>query len=168
MSKTRAVRDPGRSGAAAPLSVILDALLLASAVIFIIVGVLHFYTVRGTGMTPSISDHGIVITSGLPYTLREPARGDVVSAGGHVLRVIGLPGETIIISGGRVYIDSYLAEEPYLETPGSTYPYRDMDTFFLEQDEYFLLCDDRSCYDDSRSGRIYRREEITSKAVFTF
>ena len=148
------------------VSVLFNAFLIAVTFCFLTMYAAGFYSVRGNGMTPSASENGVVIASALPYKVRAPKRGDVVIAGGHLLRVIGLPGETINIYGGKVYINGLVADEPYLSDKGVTYPYGTTDTFYLESDEYFLMCDDRTCFDDSRAGRMFTREEMTAKALF--
>lgn len=148
------------------VSVVYNSLLLIGTFVFITMYATGFYSVRGNGMTPSAAENGVVVASRFPYLVRVPKRGDVVIASGHLLRVIGLPGETVNIYGGKVYINGMVADEPYLPDKGVTYPYGDSDTFYLKNDEYFLMCDDRTCFDDSRAGRMFTREDIVSKALF--
>jgi signal peptidase I len=81
--------------------------------------------------------------------------------------VVGLPGETIQIKDGRVYIDNVLLDED-----------EDLDKMIdagiaqneltLAADEYFVLGDNRNSSEDSRSGNIgaVKKDDIVGKAWF--
>lgn len=64
-----------------------------------------------------------------------------------VKRVIGFPGETVLIQEDKVYINEELLEEPYALY---TYPVEDYIEIELKQDEYFVLGDNRCHSSDSR------------------
>ncbi|MHC5541322.1 signal peptidase I [Singulisphaera rosea] len=73
------------------------------------------------------------------WVFRMPKGGEVVK------RVIGLPGETIEVSSGRVWIDGKVIEEPYLKAP-ITYT---MPPIHLQTGEYFMMGDSRNASNDS-------------------
>lgn len=120
-----------------------------------------FY-VKGASMEPTFDDHEYLIIDELSYRFREPERGEVVvfrypldPRQYFIKRVVGLPGETVKISGDRVTIISEefpegkpLDESAYLP---SEVPTRGDRTVALGPDEYFVLGDNRSASLDSRT-----------------
>ena len=81
-------------------------------------------------------------------------------------RVIGLPGETVEIKGGEVYIDGEVLEEPYLdvETIGDFGPYE------VPEESYFMMGDNRNDSQDSRywNNTFVKRNKILGKVYFTY
>jgi signal peptidase I len=74
----------------------------------------------GVSMEPTYESGRLNLVNRLAYRWSSPARGDVVAirlAGLHVLyikRIIGLPGERVSITGGKVRIDDAPLNEPYV------------------------------------------------------
>ena len=112
----------------------------------------------------------------LAYMFSEPKRGDIVifkwpddESVTYIKRVIGLPGETVTIRGGKVYIndsDTPL-DEPYLaETPYD----RDYGPYVVPENCYFMLGDNRNNSKDSRlwENTFVTKDEILAKAFFKY
>jgi signal peptidase I len=81
-------------------------------------------------------------------------------------RIIGLPGETVQIWRGCVFINRQLLMEPYLPKHTYTFPIersRRGDTCVLGPDEYFLLGDNRFHSSDSRTYGPVRRKQIKQR-----
>lgn len=146
-------------------TVVIGALLL----IYVIgvLSIMSIKTVRGDGMSPSAKAGSFVVIDRAAYQFRSPARGDIVLSGGKIFRIIGLPGETISLNGGNVYIDDMIADETYLPDRTSTYDCG-IREFKLNDGEYFTLCDNRNCYDDSRSGFYVTNNTITGKVIWVY
>lgn len=113
----------------------------------------------------------------IAYMMEEPQRGDVIffyfpddESQKYVKRIIGLPGETITIIDGKIYIgDATIPlEEPYLkeEWIRGTGPY----VFKVPDGCYFVLGDNRNNSADARYWRntYVTKEKIIAKAVFTY
>ncbi len=104
-----------------------------------------------------------------------PGRGDVVvfkspdSVPGQpesdfIKRVIGLPGETVEVRDGIVFIDGEPLDEPYiLQQPNSVYP-----PTTVPPDHYFVLGDNRNNSRDSRNIGMVPKENIIGKAWLTY
>lgn len=122
--------------------------------------------IAGNSMAPALESGDTVLMNRLPMALFGPDRFDLVvfereDRKTNVKRVIGLPGETVQIKGGLVYIDGQpLEAENGLEKvalPGlAEHP------ITLDKDEYFLLGDNRESSEDSRFINIgnVKREQI--------
>lgn len=128
--------------------------------------------VDGPSMSSNLHDGQQIIVSRLAYKLHKPERGDVIvfyppnnGKDEYIKRIIGLPGESVEIRGGVVYIykkdDRVLPlAEPYISQParqsfaGKTIP----------ENEYFVLGDNRNNSSDSRAGWTVPFDNIIGKA----
>ena len=110
------------------------------------------------------------------YKFSSPQRGDMIvfrtsasdDAALHIRRVIGLPGETVQITGGRILINGEVYNEgkdfPMITNPGLA-----ATAVTLESGEYFVLGDNRNNSEDSRYADIgmIRKRYIVGKIWFT-
>lgn len=133
------------------------------------------FFVKGASMDPNFLDGDYLIIDEISYRLNEPQRGDVVvfhypldRSQFFIKRIIGLPGETVKIEEGKIFIYSQetpdervvLDESEYLEdayTPGNL-------EISLGEDEYFVLGDNRNASSDSRKWGGVDRDYITGRA----
>lgn len=137
--------------------------IIAAVTFFLFYFVLTPARVGGRSMEPTYRDGQFIIVNRLAYLAREPGRGKIVAikiAGRNLLflkRTIGLPGETIEIRHGQVFIDGAPIEEPYLESPaGWSLPSR-----VLVADEYLVIGDNRrQSAEEHLFGRIDRRQIV--------
>lgn len=125
--------------------------------------------VAGHSMEPVLKSEEIVLMNRLAYDLKNPDRFDIAvidrgPSGLSVKRIIGLPGETVQIKDGRIYIDGELleTEEDLLNVSiagVAEYPVE------LAEDEYFLLGDNRDSSEDSRFTSVgnVKREQLVGK-----
>jgi signal peptidase I len=149
-------------------------ILLAIAVV-IFVGLrsaVQTFVVYGPSMEPNFWDEQRLLVSKVVYKIHEPQRGDVIvfhppdmTRDSYIKRIIGLPGESVTIEDGQVYIHkpdgSVLAlDEPYVKDLARQ-PYIG---FPIPDNEYFVLGDNRNNTNDSRNGWEVPRENIIGKA----
>lgn len=124
-------------------------------------------------MISTIEEGDRVIASRLSYTFSEPERGDVIiflypddNETPYVKRLIGMPGETVEIIDGTVYIDGVVLDEPYL-TESFT---GDFGPYEVPEDSYFMLGDNRDSSIDARYwiNTYITDEHILGKVLFTY
>ncbi len=111
-------------------------------------------TIPTDSMLPTLAAGQRVSVNRMAYWFGEPQRGDIVAyrlpnePGSYFAkRVIGLPGETITIQGGYVYINGELFEEPYLTDTGITFS---DGSWEIPVNSYFVMGDNRMHLADSR------------------
>ena len=133
------------------------------------------YRVTGDSMAPTLFDGQQVLAAPLPPAGRPFQRGTVVVLRHpllpgeiYVKRIVGLPGESLRIDGGRVYVDGCLLPEPYLEPEagedGAGAPRRATAKLWeTDAGEYFVMGDRRNDSQDSRSFGPVRREQILGR-----
>lgn len=116
-----------------------------------------------------------IIASRLSYHFHEPKRGDIIvfyfpddETQRYLKRIIGLPGDTVEIKDGKVYINGSadpLKEDYLRETPVGDYgPYT------VPEDSYFMMGDNRNDSFDSRfwEHTFATKDEIIGKAEFRY
>lgn len=133
------------------------------------------FVVSGSSMVPNFHNRDYLIVDRLSYRSSEPKRGDVVvikypkdNRQYFIKRIIGLPGETVEISGGGVVISNqarpngFKLEEGYLpknlQTLGKPGP------VILGSGEFFVLGDNRTASSDSRVWGILPQNDIVGRA----
>lgn len=131
------------------------------AITLLLIGlVVHYFfysllVVRGRSMEPNYVDGDVLVINKIAYLVGKPERGDVIAMffpgeteKRFIKRIIGLPGETVKVSDGKVYINNQLLTEPYLPSDVTTIP---DSTRTLEPGEYFAFGDNRAVSSDSRA-----------------
>jgi signal peptidase I len=115
------------------------------------------FVVNGASMSPTLETGQYLVVDQLTYHLTDPSRGDVIvfrfpqdTSKFFIKRIIGLPGETITISGQEVTISGkdskeIILEEPYIELTKESFTETKLD-----DDEYFVMGDNRGASLDSR------------------
>jgi signal peptidase I len=146
---------------------------------FILAMILRTFVIEGriipTGsMLPTIQLQDRVMVNKFIYYFKDPERGDIVvfdppdvlnSNFDYIKRVIGLPGETVEIKDGKVYINERSLVEPYLaETINYEYG-----PVVVPEDAYFVLGDYRNnSFDSHRWNAWLTRDHIKGKAFLVY
>jgi len=131
------------------------------------------FLVHGPSMEPNFENGDYLIIDELSYRLREPQRGEVVvfnypldPSQRYIKRIIGLPGETVMIEEGRIYInEDILDESEYLASSVYTLSQNGKETV-LSENEYYVLGDHRSASSDSRRWGVLDKEDLIGRAFF--
>jgi signal peptidase I len=129
--------------------------------------------VEGTSMAPLLSDQERIFINKFVYRFEPIERGDVVvfwypldRSKSFIKRVVGLPGDTVEIRSGHLYVDGKELMEPYVPASyldGASYP-----PLTLPEDSFFVMGDHRDSSNDSRVFGPVARQFIYGKAVFAY
>ncbi|MBO5486515.1 MAG: signal peptidase I [Eubacterium sp.] len=136
--------------------------------------VAHHTSVEGSSMESTLSNGDQLIVEKLSYYFHDPERFDVIvfpydNNVNYIKRIIGLPGETVQIMDGKIFINGEILNEDYgnavMEEDGIA-----SDVIQLGDDEYFVLGDNRNASVDSRKEEVgnIKRDKIQGKAWLRF
>jgi signal peptidase I len=149
-------------------------LIVMSFVVFKFV--LRPIRVEGISMAPTYREGSINFVNKLAYWRSEPQRGDVVAvrmAGESVMllkRIVGLPGERVVLRGPRVFINGNELQEDYVHLPKRPFwtwrEGRSPEYWSLGRDEYFFIGDNRSVLGEAHYKGAGTRDRIVGKVLF--
>lgn len=163
-------------------SLVLYVMLLLSLTYLLVTYVVQRTVVEGNSMNATLSDGDSVFLDKLSYRFSEPERYDIVVFDymykldtRYIKRIIGLPGESVMIQDGYVYIDQHdgngfqkLEDDIYGNEVIDWGKYGLAETSItLGEDEYFVLGDNRNNSHDSRKEDVgnISKDQIIGKAV---
>jgi signal peptidase I len=175
--------QPGTSDSVEPLAVpqlrrelrswTRDLAVALGLALVIIIFLYQPVKVEGTSMAPLLSDQERIFINKFVYRFEPIDRGDVVvfwypldRSKSFIKRVIGLPGDTVEIRTGHLYLNGNELLEPYVPASyldGSSYAART-----IGPEEYFVMGDHRDSSNDSRMFGTVPRDYIYGKAVFAY
>lgn len=136
------------------------------------------HQVKGPSMLPNFKDGEYLLTEKVSYKISNPKRGDVVifeappnRRDDYIKRIIGLPGDTVSVKEGKVYLNGQLLNEAYLPSDFQTQP----GTFLTENtqykvpdDQYFVFGDNRGHSSDSRAWGPVKRKAIVGRTWLVY
>ena len=146
--------------------------LIAVAVFALLRLTVQSYTVVMSSMEPNFQEGECIMVNKVCYHSSGPQRGDVVvfnppfqSQYPYIKRVIGLPGETVEIRTGKVFINGIpLEEDEYIkERPNYTMP-----VMQVPENQYFVLGDNRNNSNDSSHDWTVPPDNIIGRAWFIY
>ena len=159
-----------------PLRELLGMLLYIGVVLVITFLIITFVGQRthvsGDSMKNTLHHGDQLIVDKITYRFRDPVRYDIIvfpyqyeENTFYIKRIIGLPGETVQIADGEIYINGEVVRETYgrevIQDPGMA-----AEPIELGEDEYFVLGDNRNASSDSRepSVGVIHKDDIVGRA----
>ncbi len=152
-------------------------------VVLIVLPIRYFlfqpFVVRGASMEPNFQEADYLIVDQISYRFSDPERGDVVvfsnsdiSQKRYIKRIIGLPGEEIVLKEDEILVidkegEEELLPEGYLPSFEKIDKKRTSEeSILLEEKEYFVMGDNRDASYDSRNWGSLAEENIIGKVFF--
>ena len=164
-----------RSAASSLLREVAEVVVLAVILYVGISFAVQAVHVEGLSMYATLDNNDYLIANKIDYRLHAPQRGDIVilrpptnNSTDFIKRIIGLPGERILIRSGVVYINGHRLDEPYLPeawVSDTNWPDNSSGRV-MGADEYFVMGDNRNRSQDSRFFGPISRDRIDGKAWF--
>jgi len=162
--------SPEKHGVLGFLVDILETLVLAVILFFVINAVSARIKVDGSSMEPTLHNGEFILVSKVNYMLGEPQRGDVVVfdfprniTQEYIKRVIGLPGEHVRVEGGKVYVDDKPLTEPYIKAAPNYHG-----SWEVPENTLFVLGDNRNNSSDSHNWGMVPVENVVGEAFFIY
>ncbi len=164
---------------------LLDAVqtLLVAAAVFLIIYMFLFrpFEVNGESMFPNFHDKEYVLTNLIALRFGNPKLGDVIvfkappdPEKDYIKRVIGTPGDTVMIKEGNVYLNNQLLDESsFLKPDVKTYPgafLKEATPVTVPPGEYFVMGDNRAYSSDSREWGFVKNSDniIIGESFFVY
>ncbi|MCI5567798.1 MAG: signal peptidase I [Veillonellaceae bacterium] len=152
---------------------IVSIVIAVALALFIRQFIVELYVVDGPSMRPTLLSEERLVVNKFVYRVRNPERGEIIvfkyprdTSRDFIKRVIAVPGDTIKIEDGRVYVNRELKDEPYiLEKTLSDYP-----EATVPEGHIFVMGDNRNNSEDSRFADVgfVPYELVKGKAVLVF
>jgi len=132
--------------------------------------------IPSSSMEPTLEINDRLIIEKVSYHFKDPQRGDVVVfnptealkqqnfTDAFIKRVIGLPGDTVEVKGGRVYVNGEILREKYIEED----PEYDYGPVTVPENQYLVLGDNRNNSYDSHYWGFVPKENLIGKAMVRF
>jgi len=126
--------------------------------------------VEGFSMEPTMHNGEFVLVNRLAYKLGAPKLGDVIvfhfpidPEQEYIKRVIGLPGDHILIADEKVVVNDWVLDEPYIAAPPNY-----QGDWIVPEEQIFVLGDNRNNSSDSHSWGPVPMANVVGKAVFVY
>jgi signal peptidase I len=149
---------------------LLDTLILIAAIYALVNLTTARFIVQGPSMEPTFYTGQFLIVSRATYLFSQPQRGDIIvfhypgnPDEDYIKRVIGVPGNTVEIRDLQVYVDGVRLDEPYINEVCEPSHCHD-GIWPLNQNQYFVMGDNRNHSSDSRAFGPIGREFIVGEA----
>lgn len=146
---------------------LLETIILAVVLYFLIDTVIGRVRVENVSMQPTLHEGEFILVNKLAYRLGDYQRGDVIvfhyphnPAEDYIKRVIGLPGDHVKIEDGRVFINDLLLNEPYIASPPAY-----SNSWQVPEGQLFVLGDNRNQSSDSHSWGFVPFDMVVGRAL---
>lgn len=148
----------------------LETILLAVVLYFLIDGVVARVEVKNISMQPTLYEGELLLVNRLAYRFGEFHHGDIIvfhfpqdPEEDYIKRVIGLPGDKVVVENGMVTVNGVNLIEPYIAAPPSY-----VGEWIVPDGMLFVLGDNRNSSYDSHSWGFVPFENVVGRAIFIY
>jgi len=146
--------------------------IIVAVVIFILLQTtVQSFIVIGSSMKPNLEPGQRLLVNKIVYRFGEPQQGEIIvfqpprnKRPDYIKRIIALPGDTIEIKEGVVYVNNVALDEPYIKSLTTD----TLNPTEIPENEYFVLGDNRNNSSDSYDWGTVPRQNIIGKAWISF
>ncbi len=147
---------------------ILETLLVALILYLLIDTVVGRVRVENISMQPTLHEGQFIFVNKLAYRFSNFERGDIIifhhdAAEDYIKRIIGLPGDTVEVLGGQVYLNGQILTEPYIAAPPQYFG-----LWKVPQGQLFVLGDNRNQSSDSHEWGYVQANTVVGKAMIVY
>lgn len=149
---------------------IIETLVISIILFAVINAITARIRVDGSSMEPTLKSGEFVIVNKLAYRFGKPKIGDVIvfhfprdPQQEYIKRILGLPGDRVVVSGGQLYINGEQIKENYI----SSIPAYDL-SLEVPADSLVVLGDNRNNSSDSHNWGAVPLKNVVGKAVFVY
>jgi signal peptidase I len=150
---------------------LIETMVLVAIAFLVVNALIGRFRIEQVSMQPNLHEGEYVIVDKVSYAFRQPERGEIVVLQNPnpgqpdlIKRIIGLPGETIAASGGRVSVNGQPLIEPYIKQPMAS----DFPAEQLQAGQYFVMGDNRNNSEDSRVFGARPVNDIVGRALIIY
>jgi signal peptidase I len=147
---------------------ILQTLILAAVMYVMIDAVIARVRVENISMLPTLHPGEFLLVNKLAYKIGPMSRGDIITfhhdeKEDYIKRLIGLPGDTVKVENGKVFVNQKVLTEPYIAAaPGYTGEWQ------VPAGSVFVLGDNRNSSSDSHSWGFVSNDKLIGKALVVY
>jgi len=151
---------------------ILEVIVFAVSIFLIVyLLILRPHKIKGQSMHPNFPDGEYLLTEKVTYYRDDPQRGDIVvfkppiSEDEFIKRVIALPGESVMVLNGRVFVNDTELKEDYIKVNTNSGGFlSEGEKYIVPDGNYVVMGDNRPHSSDSRAWGPITKDIITGKA----
>ena len=166
-----------KRAAAALFDFLQGIVAFAAVLVMVYLFVMSPQEISGSSMEPNFHNGEYILTNKIIYKIADPERGDIVIFKSpknkeidYIKRIIGLPGETVVLKAGTMYINNVPLSEPYnYNKPvyGGSF-LKEGVPFTVPSGMYFVMGDNRPGSSDSREFGPIAKEDFIGKALLRY
>lgn len=149
---------------------VIQTLIMAVILYFLIDTVVGRVRVENISMQPTLHEGEFILVNKLAYRLGNFQRGDIIifhyprnPVEDYIKRVIGLPGDTVQVNDGHVFVNGQMLDEPYIAAPPQY-----SNTWKIPENQIFVLGDNRNQSSDSHSWGYVPANYVVGRALIIY